>query len=110
VNAIHLTHANLKWPLLVAVAGAVLLLSNCSSPNVPTFEPESVRPGIVSPPVMCAPDGSCPPGLMCANDNHCGEPCGVNFACDLGWYCYAFGPGHVNHDCAPACYFTDGGC
>jgi len=64
----------------------------------------------IGPPVMCGPNGVCPSGLICADDNHCGVPCGVNFSCSLGWYCYAFGPGHVNHDCLPACYFTDGGC
>jgi len=85
---------------------ASFLLVACGVPASTT----DARTEAVTPPVMCAPDGSCPDGLMCANDGHCGEPCGVNFACDLGWYCYAFGPGHVNHDCVPACYFTDGGC
>jgi len=64
----------------------------------------------IGPPVMCGANGTCPSGLICADDNHCGAPCGVNFACNLGWACYAFGPGHVNHDCVPQCYFTDGGC
>lgn len=87
----------------------LLLLAGCGAPSTGTvvFKEETVGP-----PVPCAADGSCPSGLLCANDNHCGQPCGVNFACDLGWYCYAFGPGHVNHDCLPAssCVYADGGC
>lgn len=84
-----------------------LALAGCGAPaGHVVFKEETV-----SPPVACAPDGSCPVGLLCADDGHCGEPCGVNFACNLGWYCYAHGNGNRNHDCVPACFFfSDGGC
>jgi hypothetical protein len=118
VNAIHLTHANLKWPLLVAVAGAVLLLSNCSAPTKPTAQHHAIVGDPCDPnggvfivngttDTPCPKDGSqqchmvypeCGAGLVCDVTGVCGEPCGNgNTVCDPGTECTAQG------DCVMPC-------
>jgi len=108
MHPLNLIRASL---ISLSIIALFAFVAGCGVPDEPvgsmTFKEETVGP-----PVMCGPNGTCPTGLICADDNHCGVPCGVNFSCSLGWYCYAFGPGHVNHDCLPAgsCVYADGGC
>ena len=73
-------------------------------------QPLHVTPTAVRPPSLCNDGGGCLAGEACADDGHCGQLCGVDFVCPFGYYCLAFGPAHVDHDCVLACYFTDGGC
>jgi len=84
---------------------ALLTLVGCGVP-----QPLRVAPTAVRPPSLCNDGGACPSGEACADDGHCGQLCGVNFVCPAGWYCLGYGPAHVDHNCVPACYFTDGGC
>ena len=109
----------MKLALLFSFFFTLTFAPGCAVPDHPediTVAPTSVTGAIpakpVRPPSWCADGGGCPLGLACGDDGICGTLCGVNFVCPIGWYCFAFGPGHVNHDCLPAgsCIYADGGC
>jgi len=99
-TVIMYTCLTLSSVILILVACAALL--GCAPAPDGRVAPLAVRP-----PSLCADGGGCPEGLLCADDGHCGEPCGVNFACPLGYYCSARFPGH---DCLPLCLRSDAGC
>lgn len=111
----------------VLVAGAiaiacVMVLAGCGAAPEPTLSmpppapanqvvvepPASMRIHAlaVRPPSLCLDGGTCPAGLACADDGHCGVDCGNNFVCPIGWGCW--NPvGTHDHDCVPECWWIN---
>lgn len=78
-----------------------LCLIGCTAPSI-----SSEEQAYSLPPVPCGPGGTCLNGMVCADDGHCGLPCGTSkqVSCNLGEHCYHHRGGS---DCYPDCLRND---